>query len=193
MGDPRHVSRARRVTHCRHGMIPTLRTIHSGIRRLIETADGGFLATFSPLGLQSLDFPANAPRIAAAVDSQGALEHSEWLVLTKAALTRALEGLAPESLPPLDLCAGTPFQQRVWRVLAGIPTGETRTYGQVAQTVGSPGASRAIGRACGANPIPVLIPCHRVVAAQGKLGGFSGGLDWKRLLLEREARHCRLS
>lgn len=67
-----------------------------------------------------------------------------------------------------------------------IPPGETRSYGEIAAALGQPLASRAVGGACGANPIPVLVPCHRVLAANGRLGGFSGGLDWKRRLLAIE-------
>lgn len=81
---------------------------------------------------------------------------------------------------------GTAFQQRVWRALSKIPYGRTKTYGDVAKTLGS--ASRAVGGACGANHIPIIIPCHRVLAANGKLGGYSGdgGLDTKTALLKLE-------
>ncbi|MEO5371318.1 MAG: methylated-DNA--[protein]-cysteine S-methyltransferase [Magnetococcus sp. DMHC-1] len=84
--------------------------------------------------------------------------------------------------------AGTSFQKRVWKTLLEIPQGEVRTYGQVADLLGT--APRAIGQAVGANPIPVLIPCHRVVAAQG-LGGYSGvgGVNSKQLLLQFEKCH----
>ena len=68
-----------------------------------------------------------------------------------------------------------------------IPYGATQTYGEVALRIGKPGASRAVGTACGRNPVPVLVPCHRVVASGGKLGGFSAGLSWKRNLLNLEA------
>jgi methylated-DNA-[protein]-cysteine S-methyltransferase len=81
---------------------------------------------------------------------------------------------------------GTDFQIRVWRMLAEIPHGATWTYGQLAQRVGRPGASRAVGAANGANPLPLVLPCHRVVASGGKLGGFGGGLDAKRRLLAFE-------
>jgi len=67
-----------------------------------------------------------------------------------------------------------------------IPAGHTRSYGELAADIGKPKAVRAVGGACGANPIPLLVPCHRVLAAGGKIGGFSGGLDWKRKLLARE-------
>lgn len=81
---------------------------------------------------------------------------------------------------------GTEFQIRVWRKLAEIPYGETWTYGELARRVGRPGASRAVGAANGANPLPLILPCHRVVASGGKLGGFGGGLDAKRRLLAFE-------
>ena len=86
----------------------------------------------------------------------------------------------------MDLSAGSIFQQTVWRALEKIPTGQTRSYGEIARKIGNPKGVRAVGGACGANPIPVLVPCHRVLAANGKLGGFSSGLDWKRRLLARE-------
>lgn len=86
---------------------------------------------------------------------------------------------------PLDL-RGTPFQLRVWKALLEIPYGETRTYGELARRVGNPGASRAVGSANGANPVALVVPCHRVVAAGGKLGGYGGGLDLKARLLAME-------
>lgn len=81
--------------------------------------------------------------------------------------------------------AGTDFQKRVWRVMANVPFGETTTYGQIAASIGAPKALRAVGQACGANPVPIIIPCHRVLARNG-LGGFSCGTSFKRLLLARE-------
>lgn len=81
---------------------------------------------------------------------------------------------------------GTPFQVAVWRALARIPFGETCSYGELARTVGRPSASRAVGAANGANPIAIIVPCHRVIAADGTLGGYSGGLDLKRRLLALE-------
>lgn len=87
---------------------------------------------------------------------------------------------------PLDVRAGTPFQREVWQVLRQIPFGETRSYGEVARSAGRPQAPRAVGRACGRNPLPLFIPCHRVIAADGSLGGFSSGLELKRALLSLE-------
>jgi AraC family transcriptional regulator of adaptative response/methylated-DNA-[protein]-cysteine methyltransferase len=86
---------------------------------------------------------------------------------------------------PLDV-AGTAFQERVWAELRKIPAGETRSYAQIAAAVGQPGAVRAVGTANGANPVAVLVPCHRVVRSDGSLGGYAGGLDRKRRLLEAE-------
>ncbi len=89
---------------------------------------------------------------------------------------------------PLDLARLTPFHRSVLQTIRSIPTGSTWTYGQVAQALGKPGAGRAVGQALGRNPVPIVIPCHRVVAGNGQLGGYSGGggLDSKRLLLHLE-------
>jgi methylated-DNA-[protein]-cysteine S-methyltransferase len=83
--------------------------------------------------------------------------------------------------------AGTPFQQVVWEKLREIPYGETITYGELAQQIGDPDAARAVGTANGANPISVIIPCHRVIGGTGKLVGYAGGLWRKQWLLEHEA------
>jgi methylated-DNA-[protein]-cysteine S-methyltransferase len=83
--------------------------------------------------------------------------------------------------------AGTPFQLRVWQELQRIPYGETISYGELAGRIGNPAASRAVGLANGANPIAIIVPCHRVIGASGKLTGFGGGLDIKRRLLDHES------
>lgn len=87
---------------------------------------------------------------------------------------------------PLDL-RGTRFQLRVWTALQAIPFGETRSYKDIASQVGHPTAFRAVGQANGSNPIPIVIPCHRVLRSDGALGGFSSGLDIKARLLAMEA------
>ena len=81
---------------------------------------------------------------------------------------------------------GTAFQRDVWNALLRIPYGETTTYGQLAQTIGRPSAVRAVGAANGQNPIPIIIPCHRVIGSDGRLVGFGGGLNVKRFLLALE-------
>ena len=87
---------------------------------------------------------------------------------------------------PLDL-RGTDFQKRCWRALLDIPYGQTRTYADIARAVGSPSGFRAVGMANHDNPIPIVVPCHRVVASDGTLGGYGGGLGMKRQLLQLEA------
>jgi methylated-DNA-[protein]-cysteine S-methyltransferase len=100
-------------------------------------------------------------------------------------LRRYARGEATALDGALDLAQGTPFQQAVWRALLEIPCGETRTYKQIAERIGRPRAARAVGQAVGANPLPIVVPCHRVVAGDG-LGGFGGGLAMKKRLLELE-------
>lgn len=82
--------------------------------------------------------------------------------------------------------AGTDFQKRVWAALLTIPFGETRSYGEIADQLGKPGASRAVGAANGRNPISIIAPCHRVIGSGGQLTGFAGGLEAKKYLLELE-------
>jgi methylated-DNA-[protein]-cysteine S-methyltransferase len=92
----------------------------------------------------------------------------------------------------LDL-QGTEFQRRVWKALLTIPFGETRSYGEIAEQIGAPGAARAVGLANGHNPIAIVVPCHRVIGANGNLTGFGGGLDRKRTLLELENQRANLT
>jgi methylated-DNA-[protein]-cysteine S-methyltransferase len=88
---------------------------------------------------------------------------------------------------PLDVDLGTPFQKKVWEALLEIPFGETRSYLQISEAVEQPRSDRAVGQACGRNPIAVMIPCHRVLGSGGKLGGYSGGLHIKKALLDLES------
>jgi methylated-DNA-[protein]-cysteine S-methyltransferase len=87
---------------------------------------------------------------------------------------------------PLDLQCGTSFQQAVWQALLRIPAGQTQSYGQLAQHIDKPSAVRAVGAAVGRNPISLLVPCHRIVGANGQLTGYAGGLWRKENLLQRE-------
>jgi methylated-DNA-[protein]-cysteine S-methyltransferase len=87
----------------------------------------------------------------------------------------------------LDLSGATAFQRKVWEITRLIPYGETRSYAWVAEQIKKPMAVRAVGQALGRNPLPVIVPCHRVVASDGRLGGYSGGLEWKSHLLNLEA------
>lgn len=154
----------------------------------IKTKEGSFTAYFSERGLARLDLPGqhSAEKGSTIDDSPVSPDERYWQQMTSQALHQVLAGERPEALPPLDWSGHTNFQQEVWRALLRIGPGQTKTYAQIAAEVGKPLAARATGGACGANPIPVLVPCHRVLAANGRLGGFSGGLDWKRRLLARE-------
>ncbi len=87
---------------------------------------------------------------------------------------------------PLDLSQGSTFQRKVWGALCTIPFGETRTYGEIAGVIGQPRAARAVGQACGLNPLPIVVPCHRVTAQNDRLGGYSGGIHIKQALLAHE-------
>jgi methylated-DNA-[protein]-cysteine S-methyltransferase len=88
---------------------------------------------------------------------------------------------------PLSVRRGSEFERAVWEQMKLIPYGETKSYGFVAAAVGEPGGAQAVGTACNRNPLPVIVPCHRIIGSDGKLVGFGGGLDRKRILLELEA------
>jgi methylated-DNA-[protein]-cysteine S-methyltransferase len=88
---------------------------------------------------------------------------------------------------------GTPFQLRVWLALREIPYGETASYGKQAAAIGDPGSARAVGLANGRNPISIIVPCHRVIGADGSLTGYGGGIEAKRWLLDHEAKHAGLT
>jgi AraC family transcriptional regulator of adaptative response/methylated-DNA-[protein]-cysteine methyltransferase len=150
----------------------------------IPTTAGTFVARYSAHGLARLDFPSargvKSRKVTAPQSTRA------WHITTTRAVKSILAGNTPLELPPMDLSGGTDFQRRVWEELMWIPCGETRSYSEIAKAIGRPKANRAVGGACGANPIPLLIPCHRVLAANGRIGGFSGGLEWKRQLLQIE-------
>ena len=122
--------------------------------------------------------------------------------VTRSFLSQVERGVASPSLVTLRRIArelhvpiddrGTDFQQRVWKALREIPVGTTATYGDIAKKIGSPDSVRAVGRACAANPLAVVIPCHRVVRSDGTMAGYRWGLERKRILLQREA-HFQLS
>ena len=161
----------------------------------VVTPEGDFQARYSTLGLARLHFPADGERPPTSPRGDGAegagsrqpsAQVSRWHRATESALKRVLAGRAPADLPPMDWTGATEFQQAVWRQMLKLRPGQTMSYGEIAAAIGKPRAVRAVGGACGANPIPVLVPCHRVLAARGRLGGFSGGLEWKRRLLARE-------
>lgn len=103
-------------------------------------------------------------------------------------LDEYFSGLRREFLTPLDLSGATEFRKRVWRNMVGIAYGRTMSYSDLALLSGSPGGARGVGQACALNPVSIFIPCHRVVAADGSLHGYAGGLEAKRMLLDLESR-----
>jgi methylated-DNA-[protein]-cysteine S-methyltransferase len=113
-------------------------------------------------------------------------EHLDAALAWLAAYFRGDEGVTPA----LDLAVGSDFDRRVWGALLRIPFGRTVSYGELAQQLGVPGCARAVGTANGRNRVPIIVPCHRVVAANGGLGGYGGGLEKKRWLLAHEAAHA---
>jgi len=148
---------------------------------LVETSLVSMAVTAASDAVTRIHLGARAPRPAVApLERLIAHELAEYFEGTR---TRFTVPMTPE---------GTAFQLGVWNALEQIPYGETRTYGDIAKAVGNPGASRAVGMANHHNPIPIMIPCHRVVATGGKLGGFGGGVDLKQRLLQLEAEHSAL-
>ena len=154
-----------------------------GHKVTIQTKLGPLRVTLTRRGVAALEFGRDGRRSRKTQPRQtGGL---------LASLTRQLQnyaaGKAVRFRCRLDLSLGTAFQRKVWRALQSIPRGQTRSYGWLAGRIGRPGAARAVGAACGANPVPIIVPCHRVIAGDGSLGGFSGGLALKRQLLKLES------
>src|SRR5262245_20958078 len=110
----------------------------------------------------------------------------------RAQLTEYFAGERSEFELPLA-AEGTDFQHKVWTALCAIPYGKTISYGELARRIGQPSAARAVGLANGSNPLPIVVPCHRVIGADGSLTGFGGGIERKRWLLAHEARHAKVT
>jgi len=154
---------------------------------LIETPIGPLLAVADEDGLRRIFFPdrkgrAHEPEAGWVRDPGAFGPLREQLTEYFAGRRRTFSlKLAP---------AGTEFQQATWQALVLIPYGETISYAELARRIGRPAASRAVGAANGANPLPIVVPCHRVIGADGSLTGFGGGLPIKRALLELEGAAC---
>jgi len=157
----------------------------------VETRQGRFTAMFSSRGLTRLLFPSTRNEANGHFARSIPSSVRNWHRITQRAIRAALAGSRPGRLPPLDWSRATRFQSSVWKELLTVAPGHTTTYGALARRIGEPNAARAVGAACGANPMPVLVPCHRVLAASGGLGGFSAGLKWKRHLLAAEQPSAR--
>jgi methylated-DNA-[protein]-cysteine S-methyltransferase len=146
---------------------------------VIDTPIDSLLLVGDETGLHELHFEPHRPPAGAVPDEGGVLAPS---------VTQLAEYFAGDRTTfDLALCpAGSTFQQKVWMALRDIPYGRTTSYGEIATELGQPTASRAVGLANGRNPLAVIVPCHRVIGANGSLTGFGGGLERKRWLLEHE-------
>lgn len=161
----------------------------------VETPIGTLGVTSTEIGLAYIELPR-----AAGCGMRGWLHHHlptarcvEGRERNRRAIEQILEYLAGERTHfdlPLDL-RGTEFQLEVWRALREIPFGEQRSYGEIAKVIGRPRAVRAVGSANGSNPVSLVVPCHRVINSDGKLGGYAGGLKLKARLLALESRPGR--
>jgi methylated-DNA-[protein]-cysteine S-methyltransferase len=154
----------------------------------LESPIGTLLISGNAGGLQQILFSTNGSR---------SCPDPAWREDTSAfdEVIRQLRAYFAGELENFDLPLmpqGTPFQQNVWNELQKIPYGGTISYGELARRIGNPNASRAVGLANGSNPIPVVIPCHRVIGSNGKLTGYGGGLPIKEKLLALEKRQLRL-
>lgn len=163
-----------------------------------ESTVGLMLLVASPKGLRYvrvLESPAALDAALAELTDGSALmfEAHGFLATACAAIDAYLNHGTPLKLP-VDIARGTPLQRAVWMQIAKIPHGETISYTTLAERVGFPRAVRAVASACGANPLPFVIPCHRVLSKDGSIGGFTmvGGLDVKRRLLAIESRKTAL-
>jgi len=159
-------------------------TIQSPLGVLTLTTAGGFLTGMTMEGQKHVAPPdPGGPSPSATF---GILDDDPCLADVKDQLGAYFAGRLTEFDVPVKL-TGSDFQRRVWRCLQDIPYGETISYGQLARQVGNPNASRAVGLANGRNPVAVIVPCHRVIGADGRLTGYAGGLDRKTWLLHHEA------
>jgi len=155
---------------------------------------GELILTASETALKGVFFPVRRNRSAPEagwVEDDGRGPAGALLARVRRQLTEYFEGTRTTFDLPLD-GTGSTFERRVWDLLRTIPYGATTSYGALARRLGDPRATRAVGAANGKNPIPIIVPCHRVLGARGELTGFGGGLDRKRWLLEHEGALLRL-
>lgn len=148
---------------------------------ILDTPVGLISIATAPQGISRLDFLDELP------EGESLTACPDGLALeVQHQLTEYFEGSRADFDLPLHFDTGSPFQRRVWQAIANIPFGATMSYGELAYVAGNPGAARAVGSACGQNPIVLLVPCHRVIASDGGIGGFGSGLHRKIWLLRHE-------
>lgn len=158
--------------------------------KFIDSPIGRLKLVASDKGLVAILWESDNPRRVRLSDLAEKNDHPS-LVETEQQLREYFAGKRKTFSLPLDM-RGTPFQNHVWEALLAIPFGETRSYGQLANQLGNPRATRAVGAANGRNPIAIIVPCHRVLGSTGKLTGFAGGLEAKAHLLGLEGRDREL-
>lgn len=159
--------------------------------KMLNTVVGDLLLVADPSALVGLYFVGGKHALEESKDWHADESHPV-LRRAQAELAEYFRGERKAFSMPLRF-AGTDFQQKVWREIAGIPFGETITYGELAERAGNPAAVRAAGTSTGRNPIAIIVPCHRVMGKDGSLTGFAGGLTRKARLLEIENPHLKLS
>jgi O-6-methylguanine DNA methyltransferase len=155
-----------------------------------ETSIGAFGAVLTARGLACLTFPSDSldgceAWVRGRAPEAHVIRDHPALAVLSAQLNAYFEGSLREFSVPLDL-RGTPFQMKAWQALREIPYGEVRSYADIANTIGRPRAVRAVGMANHANPVPIIVPCHRVIGSNRTLTGYGGGLDLKERLLRLE-------
>jgi AraC family transcriptional regulator of adaptative response/methylated-DNA-[protein]-cysteine methyltransferase len=152
---------------------------------LVESAVGPLLVAATSKGICRLTFDEGEEALRREFPNATLTRDDGAMAELVRAVLAAVEAPKGAGELPLDV-RGTAFQEAVWRELRRIPPGETRSYADIAAAIGQPGAVRAVGTANGANPVAVLVPCHRVIRSDGSLGGYAGGLERKKKLLEAE-------
>jgi methylated-DNA-[protein]-cysteine S-methyltransferase len=161
---------------------------------IFQTSHGWMGCLTSTVGLLRTTLPQSSPQLAIEM-LNSTVEQAAWAPDSFAEIipmfTEYFEGKRKEIPCTLDLGHATLFQRHVWEITRSIPYGETRSYGWVAKQIGKPDAARAVGQALGKNPLPIVVPCHRVIASNGSLCGFGGGLEMKRSLLRLEGLSFR--
>ena len=162
----------------------------NGLRYTVFNTSHGWMGCLrSSSGLLKMTLPQPSPQIAIE-RLDGTIEQAVWSPEAFTDIIPQLigyfNGKCKGFCCSLDLKQATPFQRKVWEVTRSIPYGETRSYGWVAERIANTAAGRAVGQALGKNPLPLIVPCHRVIASDGSLGGFGGGLAMKMSLLELE-------
>jgi len=159
--------------------------------KFLTSPIGGLKLVASDDGIAAIVWEHDNPRRVRLADLVENPRH-HILLRTEKELNEYFSGKRKTFTVPLDM-RGTRFQKQVWAALLGISYGETRTYGQLANQLGNPNATRAVGAANGRNPIAIIVPCHRVIGFDGKLTGFAGGLNAKAHLLKLESQSNRSS